>query len=166
MLFENTRKIFWYFRIFSPQNLGKSGNQSVCTKTDLSCWLSLMLGGNRGLCSQPLGFSHLSVCSLTHSFSSLPLQFLCKESSRPKFIRVVRLSKVTGFILMQFSRQTVPSDLAQASLPNLQQITIIPTQALWIKTSFLWFLVMIREWGCHSWFMKTARWYCGFFMSI
>lgn len=79
---------------------------------------------------------------------------------------VVTLSEFTGFILMQFSRQTVPRDLAQASLPNLQQITVIPTHALPIKTSFLWFLVMIREWGCRPWFMVTARWYCGFVMSV
>lgn len=71
-----------------------------------------------------------------------------------------------GSIFTQLSRQAVPRDQAQASLRNLQQITIIPTHASLILTNFLWFLVMIREWSCLPWFMVMARWHCGFVMSI
>lgn len=116
-----------------------------------------MLGSSKGLCPGHWG-SRTCPCMHTHP----PLQSLWKESNGRTSSGVVRLSEFTGFILMHFNRQTVPRDLAQASLPNLQQIAIIPARALWVKTSFLWFLIVSREPGCHPWFTVTARRHCGF----
>lgn len=111
-------------------------------------------------------FPATKVLTLVHIQLPPSRQFLWKQRISSMSTGAVRLSEFIGFILMHFSRQTVPRDPVPASLPNLQQITIIPTHALQILMSFLWFQFTITEWSCCPCFMVTARWCCGFVISF